>query len=151
MGALDLIFRAIEAGLNLTVEGDVLVVTGPGRVEPLAQALLDRKVEVIAAMALDVVNEFRGWSADAREHYLERLGVADDLGLGISVGSLAEQTAAREARRVAAGLPQSWTDTRGPSVIHAVIRTFEGARFVGYIDASKVAPVWPERPESSGT
>ena len=47
MAALKLIEEARSAGLKLRAEGDRLVIRGPRSAEPLAQALLDRKAEIL--------------------------------------------------------------------------------------------------------
>jgi hypothetical protein len=142
MDALALIARAADAGLSVDAQDGALVVRGPARLDALAHELLDHKVEVLAHLT----GESAGiWPCPAaREHYLERLAIADDLGLDTGPGSMAQAIALREARRVTAGLPPAWSGSRGRESIDIIIDAFATASFVGFIDSKELAPVWPE-------
>jgi hypothetical protein len=110
--------------------------------ESLARDLLDHEADVLAVISSE---NTAVWSCPAaREHYLERLGIADDSGLDAGPGSPAQANALREARRVAAGLPPTWSGTRGRESIDVIIDAFGPVSFVGHIDAQELAPVWME-------
>lgn len=51
MSAESLLAAARSAGLKVTAEGDRLVVRGPREAAPLAELLIARKVEVLAALS----------------------------------------------------------------------------------------------------
>jgi hypothetical protein len=65
METLVLLDQAQAAGLAVHIDGDELVVCGPPDAEPLALALLERKTEVLAALATapPVDLEHQGWNA----------------------------------------------------------------------------------------
>jgi hypothetical protein len=73
---------------------------------------------------------------DAYEVYLERLAIADDLGMDTGPGSHADITARREADRVLSGVPFFWTRSRGPDAIDITLRAFApafgGLKFVRF-------------------
>lgn len=50
MGALEILVRTQDGGLDVRVVGDKLRVTGPTRLRPIAMQLLDRKAEVIGLL-----------------------------------------------------------------------------------------------------
>lgn len=52
-----------------------------------------------------VPDEVQSWGEDAVDQYLERIGIAEDMGVPTDPGGLAEQVARREALRVASGWP----------------------------------------------
>jgi hypothetical protein len=64
------------------------------------------------------------WGGDATELYIERLAQADELGLDTAPGSPSEATAAREAHRLAAGLPPAWWPSRGAHAADIAIEIF---------------------------
>lgn len=76
---------------------------------------LDSERGVVCSVV--VCSEFESWSPDARDLYLERLGIADELGLDTEHGTEAELIARREAaavdqaapscRRVLSGVPDT--------------------------------------------
>lgn len=77
-----------------------------------------------------------GWGSAAVEHYLDRLGVADDLDMDTSPGSSAEAIARREAARLAAGVPCLVPGSRGGDMVDAAIDAFGnlgGLRFLGIL------------------
>jgi hypothetical protein len=49
--ALILLRKARDAGLAVAQEGDILVIRGPKRAEPIARLLIEKKQEVLAALA----------------------------------------------------------------------------------------------------
>lgn len=53
-GVTILLARALEAGLEVSVSGDRLVVRGPQTLEPLARALLANKADVVRLLAPDL-------------------------------------------------------------------------------------------------
>lgn len=77
MGALKLIEEARSAGLKLRVEGDRLVICGPKSAELIAQALLDRKAEILPflrerpATIIHPTSAPRPFYDDAREEETE--------------------------------------------------------------------------------
>lgn len=84
-----------------------------------------------------------GWGEESIYAYLERLGVAEDLGMDVAPGSPAEQIAAREARRVATGLPPAWPSSRDGDVLDALLvhsGALGGLRFVRLVDDAE--QVW---------
>ena len=50
MVSLDLISEARDAGLTITVDGDLLVIRGPKSAASLARRLIDSKAEVLALL-----------------------------------------------------------------------------------------------------
>lgn len=63
-----------------------------------------------------VPEDVQMWGEDAVEHYVERLGIAEDMGIPIPPGGPAEQVARREALRVACGWPvATWPPGRDAS------------------------------------
>ena len=138
MDGLNLLIRAVDAGLIVRVDGDRLVVTGPVRLAAMARDLLVHKDAVIAACPVGSGVRYATWPEDGRDHYRERLAIADDLGMDTGTGLAAERVARREAMRVAAGVPVSaWPSSRGPGVIDAVLEAFPGAgglRFMRFLD-----------------
>ena len=66
MTLLDLLARARAAGLTLTREDQLLVVTGPGSAGPVARQLLARKQDVLRVLpVLQGTASVLDWSADA--------------------------------------------------------------------------------------
>ncbi len=51
MEGIILLWRAREAGLAVTLDGDALVIRGPKRAERMARLLIENKPEVVAALA----------------------------------------------------------------------------------------------------
>lgn len=81
-----------------------------------------------------------GWGEDTLYVYHERLGIADDLGMDTVEGAPAERVALRETRRVVAGLPSTWPDSREPGVADAMLAAFEpsgGLRFAGFEEGTR--------------
>ncbi|MBC7771408.1 MAG: hypothetical protein H7210_02820 [Pyrinomonadaceae bacterium] len=66
--------------------------------------------------------EAGGWSEDARYTFLERLGVADELGMETPPGSEAWTIAARDARREQARVPRAINS----QVVDAVLDALSG-------------------------
>jgi len=62
MGALTLVREARRAGLDVSAAGNTLIVRGPRRLEPVAQALLARKPSVLRAL---VEEQSVGWRIEA--------------------------------------------------------------------------------------
>ncbi len=122
MDGLTLLRAATALGLRVHAEEGRLVVRGAKRHASVAKALLAHKEHLLAVLADPVVS--RRWPSDAVDVFLQTLGVADELGLDAAPGSPAWETAAREARRVEAGIPHAlWT--RSPGVIDAALKSFE--------------------------
>ncbi|MFN0131533.1 MAG: hypothetical protein ACKVW3_03220 [Phycisphaerales bacterium] len=89
--------------------------------------------------------EASSWGQDARYAYLERLGVAEDLCMDVAPGSEAERIAAREAGRVAAGVPLARPSSRDGDVLDALLVNSDalgGLRFVRIIDDAEHKQVW---------
>jgi hypothetical protein len=134
-------------------DGDKLLIDAPeGAVTPgLAQRLRDAKADLVKALrnadeatAHDRADDIFGavtthattfwppdaatWSDDARDHFLERLGVADELDQPTDPTSPAWETAAAEARRVQAGIPNElWSNEQG--LIDEALSAFAGMDF----------------------
>jgi hypothetical protein len=53
MDAVSLLREARNVGLEVAVDGDHLVVRGPRRLEPVARRLLERKDQVLQALAFE--------------------------------------------------------------------------------------------------
>lgn len=69
-----------------------------------------------------VPDEVRSWGEDAIDQYVERLALADELGVPTSPGGSAEQVARREALRVACGWPADrWPPGREASRSDAIL------------------------------
>lgn len=64
------------------------------------------------------------WPEDARDVFLERLGIGDDNGMDTAPGSEAWNIAAAEARRVAAGIPQAVSQAIKVGTIDHVLAAF---------------------------
>jgi len=87
------------------------------------------------------------WGSEATEHYLERLGIAGDLGTNTEPGSVAESIARREAERAAAGVPPSRPAPRGGDTLDAAIAAFAdlgGVRFLGFMTGPDPPPVYAD-------
>lgn len=106
MDGLSLIRASRAVGLSVAIDGDRLVIKGPKSAGAVAEALIGNKAIVMSALTEALA---RGvpldWPDDARDHFLERLGVADDLGLTPVPGSDAWAIAVAEANRIAANVP----------------------------------------------
>jgi hypothetical protein len=63
MDGLSLLREARRVGLDVDVDGDHLVVRGPRRLEPVARRLLERKQQVLQALAFERSEVF--WRVDA--------------------------------------------------------------------------------------
>lgn len=136
MDGLSLLLRAVGAGLGVEEDDGKMVVTGPVQSEALARELLAFKDAVLGAVRSGIGLVFASWNEDARHHYIERLGVALDLEMDFSPCSGAEQTARREAARVAAGVPASCPAPREGDLIDAALSVFAGIgglRFGGFL------------------
>lgn len=149
MGGMTLIEHARAAGLSVRIVGARLVVKGPMRAAALANALLAAKAEVIEALRAEDPTPFGGtdgaaesrwpddaarWSTQAREIFVERLAIGDDLGTDTSAGSAAWEVAVRESRRAAAGVPSTVASPRSGDLVDTVIDAFAplgGLRFAG--------------------
>ena len=76
MGAMiTLLDEAYAAGLSVNIDGDKLVVRGPRRAAPIARKLLDRKSEVMAALASTRLPADPTEAANLRELYEERAAI----------------------------------------------------------------------------
>jgi hypothetical protein len=58
MAGLALLMAARQAGLDVRADGECLVIRGPHSAAPLAQALLERKPCVLAALTVDAADPF---------------------------------------------------------------------------------------------
>lgn len=79
---------------------------------------------------------------DAVEHFLDRLGRADELEMDTTPGSPAWEVALREARRVGAGLPPHHDRERGPDALDIAMELFtppDGRMTVRPLTAKEVA------------
>lgn len=105
MDGLTLIRAARALGLTITVDGDQLVICGLASLEPVARALLDNKPAVMAALRdAEVMNVVTEWPEAARRHFANQVVVTTE-GLAVHPGTAAWDVAAREANRIAAGVP----------------------------------------------
>jgi hypothetical protein len=66
----NLIQEARAAGLQVTREGDELVIRGPRRAAPLARQLLDHKVEIMLVLDQEIVDP-QAW----RDFFEERAAI----------------------------------------------------------------------------
>jgi len=151
MDGLSLLLRAVDAGMNVEAVDGTLVVAGPVRCEELARELLAAKDGVVVAVESGIGPVFAAWPEDARNHYIERLGVAVELDMDVGPGSVAEGIARREAARVTADVPiTAWPEVRDAGPIDAALSAFEGLglRFGGFLDEPPPPPLWPDSPSS---
>lgn len=122
MDALTLIFCARALGLSVVTDGDRLVVRGPKRAAAVAAALLDRKPEVLAALAeADRGGRPLDWPEPARRRFTDRVIAAD--GTVAAPGSEEWDCGVREARRVAAGFPPA-SSRPGPTIVDRALEAF---------------------------
>jgi hypothetical protein len=119
MDGLTLLRCARALGFTVGGEDGRVVVRGPKQFAAVARCLLEHKAAVLGA--LPCATE---WPEDAQDRFLERLGVADDLGLDTAPGSDSWCTAVREARRAAADVPEHLRRTREPDLIDVVLKAF---------------------------
>jgi hypothetical protein len=125
MDGLTLIRAARALGFSLRADGERLVIRGPKSAGAVAQAIMDRKAEIMAMLAAAASEGVRlDWAQDAQDQFLERLGVGDELGMDTSPGAPAWEVAAREARRVEAGLPARFARSREPDLIDEALEAF---------------------------
>ncbi len=121
MDGLTLILAGCALGLRAHADNGHLVIRGPKRARAFVNIMMAHKAEILAALADRVTA--KTWPEAAREVFLERLGIADDLELDTSPGSPAWDVAVREAQRAAAGIPPGLTG-RSSGLIDAALAAF---------------------------
>lgn len=106
MDGLSRLRAARAVGLSVATDGDRVVIKGPMSAGAVAQALLADKPAVMSALEDAAERELPlDWPEDARDHFLQRLGAADDPRLVSGPGSEAWEIAVAEANRIAAKVP----------------------------------------------
>lgn len=118
---------ARAASLAVRMGGERLVVRGPRLAQAVAERVLVHKRAVVEAIKSERPTwpaDSSGWDDDARHRFLERLGVADDLGLPTDPGTPARDIALREARRASAGILPDIPRSREPDLIDRALEAF---------------------------